>query len=189
MTLHLLLFWAFFQIGIFGFGGGYAILPLIFQNIQQFGIMDKAEFANLAAIAQITPGPIALNAATYVGFNSAGVPGALIATFAITLPSLILVSIAAHFLDKFKNSAPVNAAMCGIRPATIGLIAAAVIFVGEPSLFKTSFSIKTIADMGIGYFNLIPIIIFLCCIVLNGKWKAHPLILVAAGGIAGIFLL
>ena len=188
MSIYLLIFWMFFRIGLFGFGGGYAILPLIFQSVQQFGIMTHEEFADLTAISQITPGPIALNAAIFTGINAAGIPGAVVAMLAITLPSLILVSIVVRFLDRFKESAAISAAMGGIRPATIGLIASAAIFIGAPSLFNGGFDIKSLSEMGIHYFNLAPVIIFFCCILLNGKWKVHPLILVALGGAAGAFL-
>ena len=91
--IYLYLFTVFFRIGIFSFGGGLAMLPLIFQSVQSFGIMSAHEFSNLVALSQVTPGPIAVNAATYVGFNYAGIPGAAVATLGVCVPSFILVLI------------------------------------------------------------------------------------------------
>jgi chromate transporter len=95
------LFFVFFKLGLFSFGGGYAMLPLIYQEIQKFGMMDPTEFSNLVAISQMTPGPIAVNAATYVGFKAAGVLGSAVATLAVSLPAFVIIILVAHFLQKF----------------------------------------------------------------------------------------
>ena len=125
------LFAMFFRIGLFSFGGGLAMLPLIFQSVQDFGMMTAAEFSDLVALSQVTPGPIAVNAATYVGFNGAGIPGALAATLGVSLPSFILILIVVKFLERFQESKGIQGAFLGIRPVTVGLIASAVLFVGE----------------------------------------------------------
>jgi chromate transporter len=93
MTIYLQLFLIFFRIGIFGFGGGMAMLPLMFQGVSYFGLMTKEEFADLVAISQVTPGPIAVNAATYAGFSVSGVAGAFFATLGVAIPAFILVNI------------------------------------------------------------------------------------------------
>ncbi len=129
--IYLQLFYIFFKVGIFGFGGGYAILPMIYQEIQTFGIITPEDFSNLVALSQVTPGPIAINAATYVGYKAAGVGGAAMATFAVSLPSFILIVMVLAFMRKFKNSAVIQNILKGIRPATIGLIAAAFVFLGQ----------------------------------------------------------
>ena len=85
--IYVTLFAMFFRIGLFSFGGGLAMLPLIFQSVKDFGMMTTSEFSDLVALSQVTPGPIAVNAATYVGFNGAGIPGALAATLGVALPS------------------------------------------------------------------------------------------------------
>ena len=85
--IYITLFVMFFRIGLFSFGGGLAMLPLIFQSVKDFGMMTASEFSDLVALSQVTPGPIAVNAATYVGFNGAGIPGALAATLGVALPS------------------------------------------------------------------------------------------------------
>ena len=98
--IYLQLFLVFAKIGLFGFGGGMAMLP----GAKTFSLMSADEFSNLVAISQVTPGPIAVNAATYVGFNCAGYTGAAVATFGVALPSFILVTLACYFIRKFKDS-------------------------------------------------------------------------------------
>ncbi|MEG0156706.1 MAG: chromate transporter, partial [Anaerovoracaceae bacterium] len=101
---YVYLFTIFFRIGLFGFGGGVAMLPLIFQSVQTFGIMDTEEFSNLVALSQVTPGPIAVNAATYVGQAYAGFWGAAVATISVALPSFIIILVVMKFLEKYKES-------------------------------------------------------------------------------------
>jgi chromate transporter len=129
--IYLKLFFIFFKVGLFGFGGGYAILPMIYQEIQTFGIMSADDFSNLVAISQVTPGPIAINAATYVGYKAAGVTGAAVATLSVSLPSFILIMIVVSFLNKFKTNPTIQNILKGIRPATIGLIASAFVFLAQ----------------------------------------------------------
>ncbi|MCI2063251.1 MAG: chromate transporter [Eubacteriaceae bacterium] len=172
------LFVTFAKIGIFGFGGGLAILPLIYQGIQKFGIMSAHEFAEVVAISQATPGPIAVNAATYVGLKYAGFAGAATATIGVAVPSFILVMITMKYLDKYKESKGLQAVFDGIRPATAGLIASALVFVGETALFaENTFEPQ-----------LIPILIFAAVIVAAGKFKVSPIILIIATGILGAFI-
>lgn len=102
--MYAYLFTIFFKIGLFGFGGGLAMLPLIFQSVQTFGIMSSQEFSNLVALSQVTPGPMAVNAATYVGFNYAGIPGAMVATLGVCLPAFILMIIVFKFIQRFNDS-------------------------------------------------------------------------------------
>ena len=105
--IYVTLFVMFFRIGLFSFGGGLAMLPLIFQSVKDFGMMTASEFSDLVALSQVTPGPIAVNAATYVGFNGAGIPGALAATLGVALPSFIPVSYT--HLDVYKRQIDYNA--------------------------------------------------------------------------------
>lgn len=183
------LFLMFFRIGIFSFGGGYAMLPLIFQSVQDFGVMSAAEFSRLVALSQVTPGPVAVNAATYVGFNYMGVGGAAAATFGVALPSFILVLTAMHFIDKFNENKGLQAVFGGIRPATVGLIASAVIFIGETSLFRTDLLSKAFWQNPLQSINVLPCIIFVCTIILAGKFKLSPIIITVLAGVAGAFLL
>lgn len=135
------LFVSYLKIGFFGFGGGYAMLSLI-QNevVVQHQWMTNAEFADIVAVSQITPGPIAINSATYVGYSVGmqagdiwcGILGSVIATFAVCLPSLTLMILVARFFMRLKNNRLVEGAMTGMRPAVIGMIAAAALLLIFP---------------------------------------------------------
>ncbi|MCI5562408.1 MAG: chromate transporter, partial [Intestinimonas massiliensis] len=117
MTL-LRLFWSFFQIGLFSFGGGYAALPLIqHQVVEQNGWLTISQFTDIITISQMTPGPIALNSATFVGIQIAGLPGALIATLGCILPSCIVALTLAWFYYKYRNLSLVKGVLQGLRPA------------------------------------------------------------------------
>ena len=182
------LFTCFFRIGLFGFGGGLAMLPLIFQSVQEFGIMTAEEFSNLVALSQVTPGPMAVNAATYVGFNYAGLPGAVVATLGVCLPAFILMMVVYHFVKKFNDSRTVQGVLGGIRPVTVGLIGAAIVFVSEGVIVKGELISQNLIDSGFSYLNLIPIGIFIAAIVLTAKFKMKPIQVMILMGIAGALL-
>ena len=186
MSANLWLFIMFFRIGVFGFGGGYAMLPLIFQSVQDFGMMSYQEFSNLVALSQITPGPIAVNAATYVGFSTSGLPGAACATFGVALPSYILVLTTMFFLKKFKESKGIQGAFAGIRPATVGLIAAAAVILAQTSLVNGS--VMDFAGSFKDYINIIPCAIFVCTLILIGKFKISPIVIILGMGGIGAFV-
>lgn len=171
--IYLKLFLVFAKIGVFGFGGGMAMLPMIYQGAQSFGLMSADEFSNLVAISQVTPGPMAVNAATYVGFNCAGYAGAFAATLGVAMPSFLLVTLACYFISKFKESKAIEGAFAGIRPVTVGLIGAAVVFMGQ-SAFET--------------ISLVPCLITLGTVILVGKFKVSPIAIVVAAGVIGAIL-
>ena len=132
MQILLDLFISFFKIGAFSFGGGYAMLPLIEEEvIQVHAWITTTEFIDVLAIAEMTPGPIAVNSATFLGYKVAGVLGSTVATFGVILPSFLVMSLIFHFVFKFKNSKYVDWVFKGIRPVVLGLIAAAAISVGR----------------------------------------------------------
>jgi len=166
------LFIMFFRIGIFGFGGGLAMLPLVFQSVQVFGVMSHEEFSTLVALSQVVPGAIIINAATYVGYSFAGIPGAVAAVFGVATPSFIMVLTAMYFLKKFKESKVLQGVLFGIRPAVVGLIAAASVFIAKSSLLEDP---------------LIPCLIFACTVVLIGKFKISPIIIMLCMGAIGAF--
>lgn len=149
------------------------MLPMIYQGAQSFGLMSADEFSNLVAISQVTPGPMAVNAATYVGFNCAGYAGAFAATLGVAMPSFLLVTLACYFISKFKESKAIEGAFAGIRPVTVGLIGAAVIFMGQ-SAFET--------------ISLVPCLITLGTVILVGKFKVSPIAIVVAAGVIGAIL-
>ncbi len=128
------LFWVFCKIGAVTFGGGYAMISLIQQEVVSRHWCTPGEFADMVAISQMTPGPVALNTATYVGKITAGIPGALIATFGLIFPALCLTTLVIRFLEQVKRSHVAEPYIRGIRAAAVGLIGAAVLFFMENSL-------------------------------------------------------
>ena len=184
MTLYLQLFLIFFKVGLLGFGGGYAILPMIYQDVQTFGIMTADDFSNLVALSQVTPGPIAINAATYVGFKTAGTAGAFIATMAVSLPSLILILIAMMFLEKFKANKTVQAVLTGIRPATVGLMASAFLFIAQTAMLpEFSDSLPDITKV-----DIVGLAIFAITYLLIIRTHLGAIKLTLLGGVLGVVL-
>ena len=121
--IYLQLFFSFLQIGLFSFGGGYAAMPLIQgQVVNIHGWLEMSEFTDLITISQMTPGPIGINMATYVGFEIFGLPGAVVATLGLIFPSIVVIIIIAGFLQKFRQSKAVDAVFYGLRPASTGLM-------------------------------------------------------------------
>lgn len=166
------LFWAFLKIGSFSFGGGYAMLPLIEEevvNIYQW--LTSTEFVDIIAISQMSPGPIAVNAATFVGFRHYGVLGSIIATLGVVFTSFFLVMTFARIIIKYKKSFFVEGIFAGIRPAVIGLIGAACV-----SLFQTS-----IVDIK-------SLLISVLVLIVLYKSKLHPIGIIMLSGFFGIIL-
>lgn len=188
MILWLKLFYVFFKVGLFSFGGGYAMLPLIYQEIQTFGLMQAREFSNVVALSQVTPGPIAVNAATYVGFRSAGWGGAFFATLGVCLPSIIIILIIAMFMVKFKNSPQFQAVLEGIRPASVGMLASAVIFLAKTSLVNEGFFTRQMLQNPLEFISLPAVVIFALTIWASQKGKIGPITLTLLAGVAGIWL-
>lgn len=187
--IYLQLFYIFIKVGIFGFGGGYAILPMIYQEVQIFGILTAADFSNLVALSQVTPGPIAINAATYVGFRSAGLIGSVIATTAVALPSLLLIMLALAFINHFRNSTFVQSILRGIKPATVGLMASAFGFMAMTALL-----IDTEADMldvlrnPLTNIDFIALAIFAAIFLLIKLTRLGAITLTLVGGVLGVVL-
>ncbi|MCD5410868.1 MAG: chromate transporter [Clostridiales bacterium] len=169
---YLNLFFVFFRIGAFTFGGGYAMIPLIEREIVfVYQWLTQEQFIDIFAISQMSPGPISINAATFVGYRFSGVLGALFATFGVVLPSFILVTNLAKVIQRNKNSLYLKGIFAGIRPAVIGLISAACL-----SMFR----ISVVDYKG----AIIAILIFTIFI----RTKIHPIILILFSGLLGVFL-
>ncbi len=171
--IYLQLFFVFAKIGLFGFGGGVAMLPMIYQGAQNFGLMTEEEFSNLVAISHVTPGPIAVNAATYVGYHCAGWAGAVAATIGVALPSFVLIMLVCSFMSRYRQSRVMEGAFAGIRPVTAGLIASAVIFM-----------VQSLGDA----VNLVSVAIILGTVILVGKCKVSPIVIVIGAGLIGALL-
>lgn len=181
---NLFFFWLFAKISFFTFGGGYAMVPL-FQSelVYRYKLMTNEIFANMVALAQVTPGPIGLNAATYLGYKQNGIIGALSASFGAMAPSIVLTMIAAAFLLAFKENKYVQSILRGIRPATLGLIAAAVIFFAEISIFTAPFREllkKPFAD----WFCWQACVLFAVVLAVQLIWKKANVFVLLMGAIA-----
>ncbi|MDL2215978.1 chromate transporter, partial [Ruminococcaceae bacterium OttesenSCG-928-N02] len=134
--IYLQLFFCFFQIGLLSMGGGYVVIPLVqSQVVQARGWLSMAEFTDLVTIAEMTPGPISLNAATFVGTRMAGVGGGIIASLGCIFPSCIIVSIMAYIYFRYKNLWGVNAFLSGVRPAVAAFVASAGVSILLTALF------------------------------------------------------
>ena len=135
MMLYVRLFWEFFKTGLFAVGGGMATLPFLYSMSDTTGWFTHAQLADMIAVSESTPGPIGVNMATYVGFTAAGIPGAVIATLGLITPSIIIILIIARVLAAFRQNKYVDAAFYGLRPCSVGLIAAAGLLVVKIALF------------------------------------------------------
>ncbi|HQL10093.1 MAG TPA: chromate transporter [Lentisphaeria bacterium] len=189
MSISLQLYLLFAKISLFTFGGGYAMIPL-FQNelVTVNGFLTDAEFANMVALAQMTPGPVGLNAATYVGFNQAGIIGAAAGTLGLMTPSFILAVLAAIFVKVFKDNPTMQAVLSGVRPAVLGLIAAAVIFFADTSVFSAP--LRNMWTAGASFGLCWPgLLIFAITIAMELSGKIHMLWTLLVAGALGALLL
>ena len=181
--IYLQLFLSFLQIGAFSFGGGYAAMPLI-QNqvVQLHPWLSQSEFTDLITISQMTPGPIAVNSATFVGTRIAGVPGALAATIGCVLPSCILVTILAKIYLKYRSLSLLQGILKSLRPAVIAMIAAAGV-----SILVTAFWGNDISSLHLDAIlsstNVRAVGIFLVSLILLARFKMDPIhVMLLSGG-------
>ena len=182
--IYLELFLTFFKIGLFTFGGGYAMLPLIMQEVESHGWMASEELINFIAVAESTPGPFAINCATYVGSEMGGVLGSFCATLGVVTPSFIVILIVAKIYEKFKQSKLVKGAMCGLRPAAVGLIASAVLTTALEVFFPLGFTniLTTVTSLEF----ISGIVIFALSLFLILKKKLHPIYVILISAALGI---
>ncbi|MEG0647564.1 MAG: chromate transporter [Bacteroides sp.] len=180
--LYLQLFYTFFKIGLFGFGGGYAMLSMIQgEVVTQYGWLSSQEFTDIVAISQMTPGPIGINAATYVGYTASGnVWGSVIATFAVILPSFILMLTISKFFLKYQKHPTVEFVFKGLRPAVVGLLASAALVLMNTENFGSPST-----DM---YSFVVSVILFLIAFIGTRKFRINPILIIVACGIAGLLL-
>ena len=188
--LFLQLFYTFFKIGLFGFGGGYAMLSMIQgEVVTRHGWISAQEFTDIVAISQMTPGPIGINSATFVGYSTlidAGytpamaVLGSATATFAVILPSFILLLIISRYFLKFQKHPVVMAVFSGLRPAVVGLLAAAALLLMNSENFSSPTN-----DMRS---FIISCLIFLVVFIATHRFKISPILMIVLSGVAGLLL-
>lgn len=185
--IYLKLIWSYLKIGLFGFGGGYAMLALIEREIVGNGWITEKVFTDIVAISQMTPGPIGINSATYIGYvvpQTNGFPspvygilGSILCTLVVVLPSSLLVLFASHFIHKHKESAVIKGIFAGLRPVVVGLIASAALLLmnGENfgyDTYNVAWSIAIcVASFCTVYFT-----------------RLHPIFVIIAAGVAGLFI-
>ena len=186
--IFLELFWTFFKIGAFTFGGGYAMLPLIQAEVTSKGWISEESIVNFVAVSESTPGPFAVNMATYVGSEMGGVFGvgggifgAFCATLGVVLPSFVIILIVAKCYDRFRESKIVKGCMTGLKPAVVGLIGGAVLSVAMTVFFPAGLSLAVFTDASF----YISAAIFVLMVVLAFK-KVHPIILICLSAVIGI---
>lgn len=175
--IYLQIFFSFLQIGTFSFGGGYAAMPLIEnQVVTTHGWLTMTEFTDLVTISQMTPGPIAVNAATFVGIKTAGILGAIVATLGCILPSCIIVTILAKLYLKYRSMDTLQGVLAALRPAVVAMIAGAGV-----SILRTAF-------FGEGVISLetcqwVMVLIFILSLFMLRKWKMNPVLVMLLAGV------
>ena len=178
LETYLKLIWAYLKIGLFGFGGGYAMLSLIQREVVDSGWITSQMFTDIVAISQMTPGPIGINSATYIGYVVTGsVLGSLITTIAVVLPPFILTLIASHYIQRHKQSPFIKGAFMGLRPVVVGLIASAALLLMNSENF--------------GYWmneRLITIAICVASFCIVYFTRIHPILVIVLAGLVGLLV-
>lgn len=199
MNIYWQLIWAYIKIGIFGFGGGYAMLSLVEKEVVSPGWISETMFTDIVAISQMTPGPIGINSATYIGYVAPGVSnqalatplwgilGSILATLAVVIPSFILVINASHFIRKHNESGVVKAVFAGLRPVVVGLIAsAAIMLMNAPNFNPKGIAWQLAANIAI---CIIAFCLVFFPIPFKGKKiKLHPIFVIILAGTAGFLI-
>ena len=189
MKLLLTLFFEFFKTGLFAVGGGMATLPFLYDmSARHPDWFSTAQLADMVAVSESTPGPIGVNMATYVGFETGGIAGAVIATLGLITPSIIVILIVARMLKAFRGNKTVDAVFYGLRPCSVGLIAAAGILVVKIALFR--FDAFAASGVFTDVFNWKALALAAALLVLTRFIKAtkklHPVIFILASAAVGV---
>lgn len=177
--IYLQLFLSFLQIGAFSFGGGYAAMPLIQEQVViQHSWLTMSSFSNLVTIAEMTPGPIAVNAATFVGTQIAGIPGAIVATLGCILPSCIFVTGLAYIYTKYRNLSVLQGTLASLRPAVVAMIAKAGV-----SILVSAFFINGVVSFAPENISFRMIVYFAAALVMLRKFKMNPILVMVLCGL------
>ncbi len=178
------LFAEFAKTGLFSVGGGLATLPFLYEMSTNTGWFSHADVADMIAISESTPGAIGINMSTYAGFKTAGIPGGILATFGLALPSIIIILIIAKFLEKFRTNRLVEGAFYGLRPASIAMITVAGLNVAKVSLINLAAweASHHIGDLFVWKALALGVVLFIA----QKKLKWHPVIFIAISAVVGI---
>lgn len=179
--IYLELFWSFFQIGLFSFGGGFAAMPLIQNQVVNIhGWLTLTQFTDLITISEMTPGPIAINSATFIGTQIAGLGGALVSTFACVLPSCIIVSLLAWLYGRYRELVIIKGILGGLRPTVVALILSAGL-----SILVLSFWGHEGFNWNVSSIDFIAASLFAAGLFLLRKCKANPIFIMLGSGVVG----
>ena len=178
------LFWEFFKTGLFAVGGGMATLPFLRDIGIRTGWFTQEKLADMIAVSESTPGPIGVNMATYVGFETAGVPGAVVATLGLVCPSIIIILLIARVLKQFRSNKTVDAVFYGLRPCSIALIAAAGLMVAKLTFLNTG--AEGFADLLNWKAVLLGAVLLVLTREVKPLKKLHPVVFIAASAVVGI---
>lgn len=180
------LFWEFFKTGLFSVGGGLATLPFLSKMGSQYGWFTQEDLGNMLAVSESTPGPIGVNMATYVGTLVGGPLGGILATFALILPSYLVILAVAKVMERFRENRYVQGSMELLRPASMGMVCAAVLGVLQSVLLNMD-AVAALNWSGMLVLPSVLVFAVLLCVYL--KWnKLHPVVILAIGAVAGIVL-
>jgi len=184
--IYLLLFFEFFKIGLFTVGGGLAAIPLLYELAERSGWFTAAQLTYMIAISESSPGPIAVNMATFAGFHTAGVLGGAVATLGSILPGAVIVVLVSGALEKFRGNRYVQAGFKGVRPAVAALVSVALVTVARISLLRWDLFVQS-ADWGV-LIDYRAVVLF--CLALFGmlKFRRHPVFYIVLGTVVGIFI-
>lgn len=199
MNIYLKLIWAYLKIGIFGFGGGYAMLSLVEHSVVDPGWITETMFTDIVAISQMTPGPIGINSATYIGYVAPphvdpqlaspmwGILGSILATLSVVLPSFFMVIYSSHFIRRHQESGAVKGVFAGLRPVVVGLIASAAILLMNAPNFNPNgidWQLRTNIAICVASFCLV----FFKIPFRGKKISIHPILVIILAGTAGFFI-
>ncbi|MDE6226092.1 MAG: chromate transporter [Muribaculaceae bacterium] len=199
MSIYLKLIWAYIKIGIFGFGGGYAMLSLVEKSVVGPGWISETMFTDIVAISQMTPGPIGINSATYIGYVAPGevnpvlngvgwgLLGSVLATLAVVVPSFFLVLYSSHFIRRHSESGAIKAIFSGLRPVVVGLIASAAIMLMNAANFNPN-GISWQLWTNIGICAAAFCLVFFPIPFKGKKIKLHPIFVIVMAGVAGFLI-
>ena len=189
MSLLIEMMFTFMKIGAFSFGGGYAMIPLFQKELVGHGWTLISEVADVVAISEMTPGPFAVNAATFAGTKMMGLPGALFATFGVVLPSVVITLIVARYFFGFQNKQSVQSVLWGIRPAVTGMIMAAAMTIASASFFGIQHGANFGAIVGaLSKVDWVSLAIAAVAFVAMYRFKASPVLMVFACAGVGVLL-
>ena len=182
------LFWEFFKTGLFAVGGGMATLPFLYSIAERTGWFTAAQLTDMIAVSESTPGPIGVNMATYVGFTVAGVPGAIIATLGLIAPEVIIILIIARVLQQFRQNKLVDAAFYGLRPCSIGLIAAAGLLVVKVAMLHTDLYFQTgrLAELVDWKAIALAAVLLVLTRWVKKTKKLHPIVFILGSAVVGV---